>query len=85
MEYNKKEVKRYHLIVCEYDTWDNPYIFLNLTALQVIIELGVIDSVKLCNFDLISGNLEEFKQIIKRLENNQDIKYTCIQALNMNQ
>ena len=35
MEYNKEEVKKYHLVVCEYGTLDNPYVFLNLTALGI--------------------------------------------------
>lgn len=35
IEYNEEEVRRYHLIVCEYDTWDNPYVFLNLTVLGI--------------------------------------------------
>ena len=35
MEYNKEGVRKYNLVTCEYGTWDNPYVFLNLTALGI--------------------------------------------------
>lgn len=35
MKYNKEGVRKYNLVTCEYGIWDNPYVFLNLTALGI--------------------------------------------------